>query len=108
MAEIMPSVKNQEKRDTLGINEKLMRIKTKWNSDLLLQRSKNRAVGWIQIFRERRCAFSLDFRSLRPSILDGARSKVDLRCEGYAWTLIWWVPTTLRGRDLFLLVLFLG
>ena len=90
MAEIVPRVKNQEKRDTLGINEKLMRIKTKWNSDLLLQISKNRAVGWIQIFRERMCAFSLDFRPFGPPVLDGARSKVDLRGEGYAWTPIWW------------------
>ena len=45
MAEIEPSFKNQEKMDTLGNNEKLMRIKTNWNSDLLLQRSKNHAVG---------------------------------------------------------------
>ena len=56
--------------------------KTKKNSDLLLQRSKNRAVGWIQIFRERRCVFSLDFRPFGPSVLDGERSKVDLRGEG--------------------------
>ena len=90
MAYIVPSVKNQEKRGTLGINEKLMRIKTKWNSDLLLQRRKNRAVGWIHIFRERRCTFSLDFRPFGLSVLDGARSKVDLRREGYVWTPIWW------------------
>ena len=80
----MPSVKNQEKIDTLGINEKLMRIKTKWNSDLLLKRSKNRAVGWIHIFRERKCAFSLYFQRFEPSVLDESRSKVDLRREGYA------------------------
>ena len=35
--------------------------------------------------RERKCAFSLDFRSIGPSVLDGARRKVVLRDEGYAW-----------------------
>ena len=40
MSLIVPSVKNQEKRDTLGINEKLMRIKTKWNSHLLQTKGK--------------------------------------------------------------------
>ena len=34
--------------------------------------------------RERKCALSLDFRPFGPSVLDGARSKVDLRGEGYA------------------------
>ena len=38
-------------------------------------------------FRERRCAFSLDFRPFGPSVLDRARSKVVLQGEGYAWTL---------------------
>ena len=38
------------------------------------------------IFRERRSTFSLDLQSFGPSVLDGARSKVDLRGEGYAWT----------------------
>ena len=82
----MPSVKNQDKRDTMGIIEMFNENKTKKNSDLLLQRSKNRAVGWIHIFIERRCVISLDFRSFGPSVLDGARSKVDLRGKGYAWT----------------------
>ena len=41
-------------------------------------------------FRERESSLSLDFRPFGPSILDGARSKVDLRGEGYAWTPIWW------------------
>ena len=40
--------------------------------------------------RERKCDFSLDFRPLGPSVLDGARSKVVIRGEGYAWTPIWW------------------
>ena len=36
------------------------------------------------------CDFSLDFSSFGQSVLDGAKSKVDLRGEGYAWTPIWW------------------
>ena len=45
-------------------------------------------MQWVLIlsFRERRCAFSLDFQLFGPLVLDGARSKVDLRGEGYAWT----------------------
>ena len=34
--------------------------------------------------QERKCVFSLDFRSFGPSVLDGAKSKVVLRGEGYA------------------------
>ena len=47
-----------------------------------------RAVGWFFIFREREreSFFSLDFRSFGPKVLEGARSKVDLRSEGYVWT----------------------
>ena len=37
------------------------------------------------IFRKRRCVFSLGFWLIGPSVLDGARSKVVLRGEGYAW-----------------------
>ena len=33
--------------------------------------------------RERKCAFSLDFRPFEQSVLDEARSKVDLHGEGY-------------------------
>ena len=40
--------------------------------------------------RERKCAFSLDFRPFGPSVLDGARSKLVLRDKGYAWALILW------------------
>ena len=40
-------------------------------------------------FRERRSSFSLDLRQFGPSVLDGTRSKVDLRGKGYAWTPIW-------------------
>ena len=53
--------------------------------------------GWKKVqwagffsFRERESYFSLDFWPFEPSVLDGARSKVDLRGEGYAWTPIWW------------------
>ena len=35
----------------------------------------------ILSFRERRCAFSLDFWPIRPSVLDGVRSKVVLRVD---------------------------
>ena len=35
--------------------------------------------------RERKCAFSLDFRSIGPSIFDGVRRKVVLRGEDYVW-----------------------
>ena len=40
--------------------------------------------------RERKCVFSLNFRSFGPSVLDEARRKFVLRGEGYAWTAIWW------------------
>ena len=43
----------------------------------------------ILSFRERKCAFSLGFWPLGPSVLDGARSKVILRGKGYACTPIW-------------------
>ena len=46
MAEIVPSFKNQDKRDMDGIMEMFNENKAECNSDLLLQRSKNRAVGW--------------------------------------------------------------
>ena len=41
-------------------------------------------------FREREGDFSLDFPLFGQSVLDEARSKVDLRGEGYAWAPIWW------------------
>ena len=53
------------------------------------------------------CAFSLDLRLIGPSVLDGARSKVVLHSKGYAWAPFGTVPTTPRGRDLFLFVLIL-
>ena len=41
-------------------------------------------------FKERESFFSLYFRPFGPSVLDGVRSKVVIRDEGYAWTSIWW------------------
>ena len=54
------------------------------------QNVKDDAVAAVLCFRERRCALSLDFRPIGPSVLDGARSKVALRDKGYAWALILW------------------
>ena len=47
-------------------------------------------AGFLIFFIERESSFSLDFRPFKPSVLDGARSKVALRGKGYAWTPIWW------------------
>ena len=41
-------------------------------------------------FRERRSTFSLGFRPIGPSVFDGAKRKVAVRGEDYAWTLILW------------------
>ena len=43
------------------------------------------AVGVESGFRERKSDFSLDFSTFGPSVLVGPRSKVVLRCKGYAW-----------------------
>ena len=70
-----------------------MRIRQKLNNLFSIFERKNRAVRqWAEICDsiERKSAFSLDFRPFGPSVLDGARSKVDLRGEAYAWTPIWW------------------
>ena len=40
------------------------------------------------ISREKKCTFSLDFRSIGPSDFFGARRKVILRDEGNAWALV--------------------
>ena len=53
-------------------------------------RGRKSAVAAFFISRERKCAFFLDLQLFGPSVLDRARSKVALRGEGYAWTLIWW------------------
>ena len=54
------------------------------------------------------CVFSLGFRLIGPSVLDGARSKVVLRDEATCGHRFGGVSTTPRGRDLFLLGLFFG
>ena len=61
------------------------------NNVHLLQLKDKECSGWIFDFleRERESTFSLDFRPIGPSVLDGVRSKVALRGEGYAWAPIW-------------------
>ena len=46
-------------------------------------------------------SFSLGFRPIRRSVLDGARSKVALRGEGYAWALIWWSFNNSKRKESF-------
>ena len=55
-----------------------------------VQERKKSCSKFVVQFLERECALSLDFPPFGPSVLDGARSKVDLRGEGYMWTPIWW------------------
>ena len=58
------------------------------NSFLLQIEEENVQKGKIgselgySYFRERVCVLSLDFPLFRPSVLDRAKSKVDLRGEG--------------------------
>ena len=49
-------------------------------------------MQWLDIlfFLERESTFYLYFWPIGPSVLDGAKSKVALRGEGYAWAPIWW------------------
>ena len=62
----------------------------------------------ILCFRERRCTFSLDFRSIGPPVLDGARSEAVYAARATCGHRFGGVLTTPRGRDLFLLVLIFG
>ena len=78
------------------------------SSPFLRHKSAVRCSGRGILVLERESSFSLDFWPFGPLVLDGARSKVDLHGEGYAWTPIGGVPTTPRGRDPFLLCLFFG
>ena len=41
-------------------------------------------------FRERKSNFSLNFPAIGPSNSGEARSKVTLRCKGYAWAPVMW------------------
>ena len=90
----MLSVKNQEKRDIMGINRNVNDNKMKdeqCSSSPFETKNGQRCSGcWICESRERKCDFSLDFRSFGPTVLHGARSKVALLGEGYAWAPIWW------------------
>ena len=43
-----------------------------------------------RVFRERKSNLSLEFPVFGPSVLVGPRSKVVLRCKGYAWASILW------------------
>ena len=86
------------RRDTLGIYKIVNEEKTKdeqCSSSSKETKKMYRRGLFMQcldflVFRKRRCAFSLDFRPFGSSVLDGARSKVALRGEGYSWAPIWW------------------
>ena len=49
------------------------------------EKGKNTYSSRIFIFRERISNFSLDLRAIRPSEFFGARRKVALRGEAFAW-----------------------
>ena len=55
-----------------------LKTKTCWNK---------KGGQWLRFwhFRERRTSFSLDFRAILPSEFFGAKRKVVLRDEAYAW-----------------------
>ena len=75
------------------LNESLMSMRHTWNSVIFSKRPKREGISSRLLdleSRERKCDFSLDFWSIGPSVLDGARSKVALCGEGYAWTPLWW------------------
>ena len=80
------------KRDAMRINEKFNDNKTNLNNVIFSIKTpkKGQWLEWgcnelgFEIFRKRENTFSLDFRPFGPSVLDGVRSKVDLRDKGYA------------------------
>ena len=45
--------------------------------------------------------FSLDFSAIGPANSGEARSKVGLRCKGYAWVLVLWSFDKLREVGVF-------
>ena len=89
---------NQDKRTQVELIQLLMRKKTKKCNSVVFYILETNWQWQEQFyseleffsFRERESTFSLDFRSIGPSVLDGARSKAVLHGEGYVWTLIWW------------------
>ena len=60
------------------------------------------------IFRERMSCFSLDLRSFGPSVLAEQEAKSIYAARATREHRFGGVPTTPRGRDLFLLVIFFG
>ena len=60
------------------------------------------------IYRERKCAFFLDFRPFGSLVLDGAKVKFFYAARATRGHRFGGLPTTPRGRDLFLLVLLFG
>ena len=73
----MPSVKNQDKRDTMRIFEMFNENKTKKNSDLLLQKAGKTVVGgWFEFERGRELILSR-FPAIR--IVGSGRSKKQSR-----------------------------
>ena len=61
-------------------------LKTKW----AVEKTGDAMAETFGDFRERRSTFSLGFRPIGPSVFDGARRKVALLDEDYAWAPIWW------------------
>ena len=53
-------------------------------------KGKMMQLAGIFVFRERGSGLSLGFWLIRPLVFDGARRKVALRGEDYAWAPIWW------------------
>ena len=53
-------------------------------------------TGILIFFGGRESSFSLDFRSIGPSVFDRARRKVVLRGEGNAWASVSWSFDKLR------------
>ena len=94
----MPSVKNPREW-THGILEIVNKEKDKNLHSVvfpIFEDQKGAVEGgfvqWVLefIFRERGSGFSPGFRPIRPSVFNGARRKVALRDEDYAWAPIWW------------------
>ena len=93
----MPSVKNLENGDMMGISKIVNEEKDKNDQcssspkdQKKGQKLEKDAVGWNFDFLERESSLSLGFRPIGSSVLDEGRSKTVLRGEGYAWAPIWW------------------
>ena len=77
---------NEDKKTQVELMKMLMRMRQKLNSVHLLhfETKASRRCSRLDflIFRLRMSSFSLDLRPFGPLVLDGARSKVDLRGKG--------------------------